>query len=108
MPAPFTNPYQAPDLALTLPHTSFTNPPLRPGGIDTSQVEHSRTQWNTVAQHGTQSHSRVVAHERQGHTAQHVHTVHTVKSGTSRRMTHTGSVMVLVLEKFLTRPACVF
>jgi hypothetical protein len=32
MPAPFTNPYQAPDLAWTLPLITFTNPPLRPGG----------------------------------------------------------------------------
>ena len=47
---------------------------------------------------------------RQGtrHSTQHSHTVHTVKSGTHRRMIHTRSVMVLEMKKFSTRPACVF
>ena len=47
---------------------------------------------------------------RQGtqHSTQHSHTVHTVRSGTNRIVIHTRSVMVLELEKFPTRPACVF
>ena len=48
---------------------------------------------------------RVTQHSN---VAQHSHTVHTVRSGTNRIVIHTGSVMVLELEKFSTRPACVF
>jgi hypothetical protein len=47
----------------------------------------------------TQSHGTVTRHS---------HTVHSIRSGTSRRMTHTGSVMVLEMKRFPTRPACVF
>ena len=40
--------------------------------------------------------------------AQHSHTVHSIKGGLNRRMTHTGSVVVKEMKRFPTRPACVF
>ena len=81
--------------------------------VDTAVDEYSRVEHSGTAGAGPTAqtkHTRVVAYMRQGtqHSTQHSHTVHTVKSGTNRIVVHTGLVMVLELEKFPTRPACVF
>ena len=58
--------------------------------------------------HQTHQGGRLYATGHSTSTAQHSHTVHSIRSGPNRIVIHTGSVLVLEKEKFPTRPACVF
>jgi hypothetical protein len=81
---PITIAYHPLDLALLRPCGSFTNLRLRHGGLDIHST--AGDEYSTVGHSGT---ARAMWHS----TAQHSHTVHTVRSGTHRRTTHTRSVI---------------